>query len=46
MALLESVQTEAGNNEMIKLLESDFSGRIEIVRGGSVAVEAISFSGR
>lgn len=46
MALLESVQTEAGNNDMIKLLERDFSGRIEVVRGGSVAIEAISFSGR
>lgn len=44
MVLLESVQTEARNNDMIKLLESDFSGRIEVVRGGSVAMEAISFS--
>lgn len=43
-ALIESVQTETGNNDLIKLLESDFSGRIEVVRGGSVAIEAISFS--
>lgn len=46
MALIESVQTEAGNDDLIKLLERDFSGRIEVVRGGSVAVEAISFSER
>lgn len=45
-ALIESVQTETGNNDLIKLLESDFSGRIEVVRGGSVAIEAISFSER
>ena len=46
MALIESVQTETRNNDLIKLLESDFSGRIEVVRGGSVAIEAISFSER
>lgn len=44
--LIESVQTETKNNDLIKLLERNFSGRIEIVRGGSVAVEAISFSER
>lgn len=43
-ALIESVQTETGNNDLIKLLESDFSGRIEVVRGGSVAIEAIPCS--
>ncbi len=46
MALIESVQTETRNNDLIKLLERDFSGRIEVVRGGSVAIEAISFSER
>ncbi|MDE5782514.1 MAG: acetolactate synthase small subunit [Lachnospiraceae bacterium] len=44
--LIESVQTETKNNDLIKLLERNFSGRIEIVRGGSVAIEAISFSER
>ena len=44
--LLESVQTETKNNDLIKLLEKNFSGRMEIVRGGSVAIEAISFSER
>ena len=45
-ALIESVQTETKNNDLLKLLERNFSGRIEIVRGGSVAIEAISFSER
>lgn len=44
--LLESVQTKTKNNDLIKLLEKNFSGRMEIVRGGSVAIEAISFSER
>lgn len=44
--LIESVQTETKNNDLLKLLERNFSGRIEIVRGGSVAIEAISFSER
>lgn len=46
MVLIESVQTETKNNDLIKLLENTFSGRIEVVRGGSVAIEAISFSER
>ncbi len=44
--LLESTQTEARNNDIIRLLNEDFSGRIEVVRGGSVAVEAISMQDR
>lgn len=44
--LLESTQTEARNNDIIHLLNQDFSGRIEVVRGGSVAVEAISMQDR
>lgn len=44
--LLESTQTEARNNDIINLLDQDFSGRIEVVRGGSVAVEAISMQER
>ncbi len=44
--LLESVQTEARNNDVIKLLSSSFCNRIEVVRGGSVAIEAVSISER
>ena len=44
--LLESTQTEARNNDIINLLNQAFSGRIEVVRGGSVAVEAISMQDR
>lgn len=44
--LLESTQTETRNNDIISLLNQDFSGRIEVVRGGSVAVEAISMQDR
>lgn len=40
--LLESVQTEEKNNDLIRLLETSFPNRIEIVRGGNVAIEAIS----
>lgn len=39
--LLESVQTEERNDDLIRLLKSSFPGRIEIVRGGSVAAEPI-----
>lgn len=42
--LLECVQTENRNNDLIALLKNIFSGRIEVVRGGSVAIEAISMS--
>lgn len=45
-ALIESVQTEQKNNDLISLFEKVFVNRIEIVRGGSVAVEAISSSER
>lgn len=44
--LLECVQTELKNNELISLLEQCFCNRIEVVRGGSVAIEAISVSNR
>lgn len=40
--LLECTQTENKNNDMIKLLKKMFANRIEVVRGGSVAIEAIS----
>ncbi|MDD6213166.1 MAG: acetolactate synthase small subunit [Clostridiales bacterium] len=42
--LIESVQTEGRNNELIRLLEENFPGKLEIVRGGNVAIEAISIS--
>lgn len=39
--LLESIQTEDRNNDLINLLEKRYANRIEIIRGGSVAVEAL-----
>lgn len=39
--LLESIQTEDRNNDLIDLLEKHYTNRIEIIRGGSVAVETI-----
>lgn len=44
--LLECVETEGKNNDIIKLLDQCFRNRIEVVRGGSVAMEAISMSSR
>ncbi len=44
--LLECAQTENKNNDIIALLKKKFINRIEIVRGGSVAVEAVSISER
>lgn len=44
--LLECKLTERRNNELIGLLNSKFHGHIEIVRGGAVAIEAISTSCR
>ncbi len=43
---LECTQTEKRNNDLISLLSRKFINRIEIVRGGSVAVEAVSISER
>lgn len=40
--LIESVQTEERNNNLIALVEKCFTNRIKIIRGGSVAVEALS----
>lgn len=40
--LIESVKTENNNNDLIALLGKCFANRIEIVRGGSVAVEGLS----
>ena len=44
--LLESIQTETRNDDLIRLLGNSFPNRIEIVRGGSVAIEAISITDR
>lgn len=43
--LLESVHTENKNNDIIKLINNRFKS-IEVVRGGSVAIESISISER
>lgn len=42
--LLECTQTENRNNALIELLQKKFVNRLEITRGGSVAVEAIGIS--
>lgn len=44
--LLECTQTEDKNNDLIALLKSKFINRVEIARGGSVAVEAVSLCGK
>ena len=43
--LLEFVQTAAKNDAVIKLVKEEFK-RIEVVRGGSVGIESISFMER
>lgn len=43
--LLECVQTETRNDDIIKLLTEQFK-QIEVVRGGSVAIESISMTDR
>lgn len=44
--LLECTQTDNKNNDLIDLLNRKFINRIEVVRGGSVAIEAVSISER
>ncbi|MDF2869886.1 MAG: acetolactate synthase, small subunit [Anaerocolumna sp.] len=44
--LLECVHTESKNNALIKLFKSSFPNRIEVIKGGSVAIEAISMADR
>lgn len=44
--LLESIHSEDRNHDLALFLAKRFAGRIEIVRGGSVAVEAISITDR
>ena len=43
--LLECMLTERRNNELIRLLKEEFTS-LEVVRGGSVAIESISTSCR
>lgn len=44
--LLECIQTEERNKELIRLMSDIFVNRIEVVRGGGVAIEAVSISER
>lgn len=44
--LLECVQTQNKNDDIIRLFNDTFINRIEVVRGGSVAIEAISLTDR
>ena len=41
MVLIECIQAENENNKLIKSLHERFNNPFEIVRGGSVAIEAI-----
>lgn len=43
--LMECVQTETRNNDLVQLAAKEFTN-IEVVRGGSVAIESISISDR
>lgn len=42
--LLECTQTEEKNNCLLKLLSDMFGYRLEVVRGGAVAIEAVSYA--
>ena len=44
--MVQCVKTESANNDIIKLFNEIFINRIEVVRGGSVAIEAISSQDR
>ncbi|PKM76016.1 MAG: acetolactate synthase small subunit [Firmicutes bacterium HGW-Firmicutes-15] len=44
--LLECLQSEKQNDDLISLFKKCFGSRLEIVRGGSVAIEAISITNR
>ena len=43
--ILECVQTETKNNDLIKLIRKHYK-HIEVVRGGSVAIESLSMTDR
>lgn len=44
--IVQCVKTESKNNDIIALFNKSFINRIEVVRGGSVAIEALSTSDR
>lgn len=44
--LLECSQTEEKNESLLKLLRECFGYRLEVVRSGSVAIEAVSYAER
>lgn len=44
--MVQCLKTEERNNDMIKLFSKLFPNRIEVVRGGSVAIESISITER
>lgn len=44
--LLESLKTEQQGNDLIALMAKSYPNRLEIVRGGSVAIDALSISNR
>lgn len=44
--MVQCVKTEERNNDMIRLFSQLFQNRIEVVRGGSVAIESISITER
>lgn len=44
--LLQCTQSEDKNNSLLKLLGDCFGYRIEVVRGGAVAIESVSYSDR
>lgn len=42
--LLECIHTEKRNNDFISFMKNNFPNRIEVIRGGSIVVEAIGIS--
>ena len=44
--LLQCTMTEDKNNSLLKLLSDTFGYRLEVVRGGAVAIEAVSYTER
>ena len=44
--LIECVNTESKNNELVKFFSKAFLNRIEVVRGGSVAIESVTRTDR
>ena len=44
--LFECTMTEDKNNSLLKLLSETYGYRLEVVRGGAVAIEAVSYTDR